>query len=281
VVWVRVGLAVFVLAWLFGVFGLRWLVPLWLPFLLALGVEVSYFIGAWRDVPAEERDRSPQAVDLERYGYPETEDDEWPRLPVARRSPVRRLLAGAGVIVALAAVVWLVKINSGWEGVDPDEREAAVARFSEEASRIVGRRVEIRCDEGGKFVGAVQHADGVAIVGGRLAYLTPARCYDLYRLAYDGKISFSQTARAIAVLAHESWHLRGVRNESITECYALQSGVGLGRRLGLDEGTARRMMRQQLAENSLRAGGAVEYLVSPECRDGGELDLDPTSSRFP
>jgi hypothetical protein len=279
--WVRVGLGLFVLAWLFGVFGLRWLVPLWLPFLLALGVELSYFIGAWRDVPAEERDRSPQAVDLERYGYPETEDDEWPRLPVARRSPVRRLLAGAGVIVALAAVVWLVKINSGWEGVDPDEREAAVARFSEEASRIVGRRVEIRCDEGGKFVGAVQHADGVAIVGGRLAYLTPARCYDLYRLAYDGKISFSQTARAIAVLAHESWHLRGVRNESITECYALQSGVGLGRRLGLDEGTARRMMRQQLAENSLRAGGAVEYLVSPECRDGGELDLDPTSSRFP
>jgi hypothetical protein len=279
--WVRVGLGLFVLAWLFGVFGLRWLVPLWLPFLLALGVELSYFIGAWRDVPAEERDRSPQAVDLERYGYPETEDDEWPRLPVVRPSPVRRLLAGAGVIVALAAVVWLVKINSGWEGVDPDEREAAVARFSEEASRIVGRRVEIRCDEGGKFVGAVQHADGVAIVGGRLAYLTPARCYDLYRLAYDGKISFSQTARAIAVLAHESWHLRGVRNESITECYALQSGVGLGRRLGLDEGTARRMMRQQLAENSLRAGGAVEYLVSPECRDGGELDLDPTSSRFP
>jgi hypothetical protein len=279
--WVRVGLGLFVLAWLFGVFGLRWLVPLWLPFLLALGVELSYFIGAWRDVPAEERDRSPQAVDLERYGYPETEDDEWPRLPVARRSPVRRLLAGAGVIVALAAVVWLVKINSGWEGVDPDEREAAVARFSEEASRIVGRRVEIRCDEAGTFVGAVQHSDGVAIVGGRLAYLAPARCYDLYRLAYDGKISFSQTARAIAVLAHESWHLRGLRNESITECYALQSGVALGRRLGLDEGTARRMMRQQLAENSLRARGAVEYLVSPECRDGGDLDLDPSSSRFP
>jgi hypothetical protein len=281
VVWVRVGLAVFVLAWLFGVFGLRWLVPLWLPFLLALGVELSYFIGAWRDVPAGERDRSPQAVDLERYGYPETEDDEWPQLSVARRSPVRRLLAGAGVIVALAAVVWIVRANSGWEGIDPDEREAAVARFSDEASRIVGRRVEIRCDEAGKYVGAVQHADGVAVVGGRLAYLTPARCYELYRLAYNGKTSFSQTARAIAVLAHESWHLRGVRNESITECYALQSGVGLGRRLGLDESTARRMMRQQLAENSLRARGAVEYLVSPECRDRGELDLDPSSSRFP
>ena len=40
-------------------------------------------------------------------------------------------------------------------------------------------------------------------------------------------------------------------------------------------------MRQQLAENALRAQGAFEYLVPPECRDGGRLDLDPGSSRFP
>ena len=41
------------------------------------------------------------------------------------------------------------------------------------------------------------------------------------------------------------------------------------------------MMRQQLAENALRATGNQEYLVPPECRDGGELDLNPDSSRFP
>jgi hypothetical protein len=41
------------------------------------------------------------------------------------------------------------------------------------------------------------------------------------------------------------------------------------------------MMRQQLAENALRANGDAEYLVPPECRDGGELDLNPASSRFP
>jgi hypothetical protein len=199
-----------------------------------------------------------------------------------RGRPLGQLLAGIAVVAALAALVWFVDSRSGWNGVDREARAEAAARFSEEASRIVGHEVTIRCDESGDFVGAVQHADGVAEVGGRLAYLTPERCYDLYRLAFGGEVvAFSQTGRSIAVLAHESWHLRGVRDEGTTECYALQSGVDLGRRLGLSERTARRMMRQQLAENRLRSGTTSEYLVPPDCREGGRLDLTPGDSEFP
>lgn len=91
----------------------------------------------------------------------------------------------------------------------------------------------------------------------------------------------SQTARAIAVLAHEAWHLRGESDEATTECYGLQSGVELGRRLGLDEDAARHMMAQQLTENMLRGPESLEYRVSDECRDGGRLDLDPESRAFP
>ena len=40
-------------------------------------------------------------------------------------------------------------------------------------------------------------------------------------------------------------------------------------------------MRQQLAENQLHAGSTAEYLVPAGCRDGGALDLDRESSRFP
>ena len=138
----------------------------------------------------------------------------------------------------------------------------------------------IRCDEAGEYVGAVQHADGVAAVGGDLAYLTPERCLDLYRLAFE-EVRFNQGARAVAVLAHESWHLRGVSDEGITECYALQSGVELGQRLGLSADTARRMMRRQLVENSLQNGSSADYRVPAECRDGGRLDLNPDSARFP
>ena len=197
-----------------------------------------------------------------------------------RHRAIRRLLVGLGLIGVLAAVVWLVERDRGWEGLDTDARAAATERFSTEASRIARHPVTIRCDESGEIVGVVQHTDGVAEVGGRLAYLAPDRCYDLYRLAFEGDISFSQTARAIAVLAHEAWHLAGVRNEGTTECYALQSGVELGRRLGLDDDTARQMMRQQLVENAGR-GAASEYVVGPDCRDGGELDLRPQSSAFP
>ena len=151
-----------------------------------------------------------------------------------------------------------------------------------EGSRIAGHEVTIRCDESGDFVGAIQHAEGVAEVGGRLAYLTPERCHDLYRLAFEDRVTFSQTARSLAVLAHEAWHLRGVRDEGTTECYALQSGVALGQRLGLSERTARRMMRQQLAENAaLQTGSTAQYRVPAECRDGGRLALRPRDSSFP
>jgi len=42
----RVALAVFVLAWIFGPYTLRTAVPIWLVFLIALGLELHIFVGA-------------------------------------------------------------------------------------------------------------------------------------------------------------------------------------------------------------------------------------------
>jgi len=318
----RIGLTVFVLAWIFGPYELRAAVPIWIAFLIALGLEVNFFAGALRRIPQPRPDRRPQTVDRERYGYRdetddlllvtegdaelwipysgesdeeldaliasarERPDDEEPAVPstVEQRRvwpPVRRFLTGLALIGGLALVLWFVESRTGWDSLDGDTRAAAVERFSDEASRIAGKPVTIRCDESRDYVGLVQHADGVAAVGGDRAYVTPERCFDLYRLAFEGEVTSSQTARSLAVLAHEAWHLRGVSDEGTTECYALQSGVALGQRLGLSEDTARQMMRQQLAENALRAQGAFEYLVPPDCRDGDRLDLDPESGRFP
>jgi hypothetical protein len=318
-----VVLALFVLAWILGPPTLRSAVPIWLPFVIALGLELYVFAGALRPDPERRPDRGPQAVDRD-LGYGEDADElllvreageelwipysgetpeeiaelvaedrerraaeaEAPPPPAVRERrsvwpPLRRLLVGAAVIGALALVVWVVESNTGWNAVGADARAEATELFSDEASRIAEKPVTIVCDEAGDYVGAVQHADGAAAVGDDLAYLAPERCLDLYRLAFEGDVRGSQTARALAVLAHEAWHLRGVRDEGTTECYALQSGVEIGRRLGLSERTARRLMRQQLAENELRGAGALEYVVPPECRDGGRLDLNPGSDRFP
>jgi hypothetical protein len=313
---VRVGLAAFVLLWLLGTDWLQELFPIWVVFLVALGLEVNFFFGARRAETALP-DRLPQEVDRELYGYAERrelvlvhrdgeelwipyageegeelealieearerpEPDPAPPVPRPSRRPLRQLALGCAVIAALALVVWFSEYRSGWRGLSADQKAKATALFSEEASRIAGHSVSIRCDEGGDFVGAVQHSDGIAAVGGNLAYLTPERCNSLYQLAYEDKVRSSQTGRAIAVLAHEAWHLRGVRDESTTECYALQSGVELGRRLGLGEGRARQLMREQLAENALHAASSPEYLVTAACRNGGALDLDPGSSDFP
>lgn len=320
---VRVGLVVFVLAWLFGPYALQSAVPIWLPFLVALGLEVHFFVGALRPAPAPRPDRGPQAADRERYGYGEdteelllvrdgdkelwipysgetdeelnaviTEARERPEEeaapavvadpePERPRPPLRRFLAGLGLIGSLAAIFWVVEARTGWNGLDASTRAEAAARFSQEASRVAEKPVTIRCDEAGDYVGAVQHADGVAAVGGNLAYLTPERCLDLYRLAFKGEVRSSQTARALAVLAHEAWHLRGVSDEGTTECYALQTGVEIGQRLGLSADTAQRMMRQQLVENALRSQASPAYRVPPDCRDSGRLDLRPDIARFP
>jgi len=314
----RIGLAVFVLAWIFGPYALRSAVPIWLPFLIALGLELHFLVGALRTEPTGGLDRGPQTADRERFGYaPDAEelllvrDDEkelWipysgetdeeldalideartgseedavPYVEPTPGRPLRRFAAGLGLIAALALVFWVVERNTGWNGVDSSTRAEAAARFSDEASRIAAKPVTIRCDESGDYVGAIQHADGVAAVGGDLAYLTPERCFDLYRLAFKGEVRSSATARALAVLAHEAWHLRGVSDEGTTECYALQSGVDLGRRLGLSPNTARRMMQQQLAENALRGRASPAYRMPPDCRDGGRLDLNPTREPFP
>jgi hypothetical protein len=316
-VWVRIALVVFVLAWILGPSELRDAIPILPVFLVALGIELHFLVSALRGGPQRAPDRRPQQVDHERYGFEREpdeivvvdheggdvwlavseedededgtegddeydEDEEWfEPAPPSRLAPVRRFALGLGVIAALALAIWFVESRTGWDALDGDTRAAAVARFSDEASRIAGKPVSIRCDESRDYVGAVQHADGVAIVGGDLALLTPEICHDLYRLAFEDETTGARTGRALAVLAHEAWHLRGERDEGTTECYALQSGVELGVRLGLTESTARQLMRQQLTENATRGAGTFEYRVSAECRDGSRLDLDPDGTAFP
>ena len=281
--WVRIALVGFVLAWIFGPSALRDAVPILVVFLVALGLEVHFLVSALRHrSPTRQPDRRPQEIDFERYGFEgDDEGEEHEPAPPLSLAPLRSFAIGVGVIAALVAAVWFVESRTGWDSLSGETKGAAVARFSAEASLIAEKPVSIRCDEARDYVGAVQHADGVAVVGGELAILTPEVCHDLYRLAFEGDTNGSRTGRALAVLAHEAWHLRGIDDEGTTECYALQSGVQLGERLGLSDDTARRLMRQQLVENELRGASTLEYRVPPECRDGGRLDLHPDASPFP
>jgi len=294
----RITAVALVLAWFF-VPPLHNAIPAWIPFLAFAALEAQFLIAGWREhgTPRGKRGRPPLPEDVEEFGGPEWVEPAlyeleghqvWVPADIERGPrvvrPRRNLLPRLEGVLALAGLVLLLVLlpEGGWRGLDSADQRKTEARLSAEAARIAGHDARIRCDGQGEAVGIVQHADGVAEVGGTDAFLTPDICHRLYRLAFKGdEGAFSQTARAIAVLAHEAWHLRGEDDEGVTNCYAFQSGVGLGERLGLSRGTAARMMRQQLAENPIQAKSAPAYLVPPECRNGGELDLAPGTSRFP
>jgi hypothetical protein len=199
-----------------------------------------------------------------------------------RHPYLARLAEALAVLTVVAGILFYASRPHGWSAVSEANRARAEAVFSREATAIAGHPAQVSCDTAGNHVGFVRDADGVAEVGGTHAYLVPSLCDALYQLAFKHRVqSFSQTARAIAVLAHEAWHLGGVSDEGLANCYGFQSGVEIGVDLGLSEGRARSMMRQQLATNASDSAGDSRYLVPAGCRNGGEYDLQPASGAFP
>ena len=185
-------------------------------------------------------------------------------------------------IAIVGTLLYAASRPSGWDAVSSERQAQTEAILSREASAIAHHPATVTCDEKGDYVGFVQDADGLAEVGGDQAFLTPAICDTLYQLAVKHRVqSFPRTARAIAVLAHESWHLRGERNEGLANCFGFQSGVDIGANLGLSESEARAMMREQLATNASDSGANTQYRVPSGCRNGGAEDLRPTAAAFP
>jgi hypothetical protein len=293
----RLVVLALVVLYFFLPYEVRAWIPVWLPFLAALGLEVHFFFGGYLQARAggpriqAPADRAPQARDIADLGGwwtgEEPEDDEFDfaelaELEEARPPDLRYALEAVAAVAVVAGLLYYASRPHGWDAVSAADRARAETVFSREASRIAGHPAQVGCDTSGEHVGFVQDADGVATVGGRQTYVTPSICNTLYQLAFKHRVqSFSRTARAIAVLAHESWHLRGEQNEGLANCYGFQSGVELGVNLGLSESKARAMMREQLATNASDAAGSPEYLVPSGCKAGGAEDLHPDEPGFP
>jgi hypothetical protein len=286
----RIAVLAFVIAYFFMPYGVQAAIPVWLLFLAALGLEVEFFVGGYmqlrRGQTAEPApDGGPQQRDLSDLG-PWAWWDSDPAVAPAAEETGRfnwlQVAEAVAVIAVVAGILFYASRPQGWNAVRSENRARTEAILSREASLVAGHPATVRCDTSGDYVGYVQEADGLAFIGGDRAYLTPSICNTLYQLAIKHRAEpFSRTARAIAVLGHESWHLRGVRDEGLANCYGYQSGVEIGVHLGLSESTARAMMREQLATNASDSGNNAQYRVPGECRDGGAADLHPKSAGFP
>jgi hypothetical protein len=87
-----------------------------------------------------------------------------------------------------------------------------------------------------------------------------------------------ESARALSTLAHEAYHLAGVRDEAAAECYATQSVDFVAEQLGASAAEAK-IVGIWAARTSPKTHPAEYH--SQECRSGGALDLEPGTAAWP
>ncbi len=291
----RVVALAFVVAWLFSE-ELQLRVPFWVPFALLLAAEAEFLVQGWRErggrgspVDGVAQRRAPGLDDAD-LGWGEIVEDAegvryLPPPPRPERPRFRRLVAGAGLALAVGLFVAAVRVERArtWQALPAETQARVETRLSREASLIAGKPVIVRCDDGYTYTGIGSDALGVAFIERGLAYLQPSVCRALHDVLVEGdRREREATGEAVLVLAHEAVHLGGERNEGVTECKGLQLGVPLGERLGLSRDVAHRLMADRYGRNlAERSITRSEYRLPAECRDGGALDLRPDDGSFP
>jgi hypothetical protein len=173
-----------------------------------------------------------------------------------------------------------------------EERVREQDQLASVASDLAGRRVGVRCPS---FIASLVDTRGEA---GRVQFdeagrpashtdLSPQTCRALRHLdAVDfacigrGDCGFKEfnAGWAAHTLAHESFHLRGFQDEGVTECYALQNTAFVAERLGVPTQEAKDL--QAWLYKRGYPNEPSEY-QSPQCYDGGPLDLLPQQTLFP
>ncbi len=196
------------------------------------------------------------------------------------------------MLVALALVVLTLIV---WEA----RRELSLDhRLSGVASEIAGRPVSVDCpgflrgliDISGHGGSVMFDAEGKPST---TTHLETSVCHDLsaygttrkradFACVFGSAPCSNRVERAVyaaLVLSHESQHLRGVRDESAAQCYAIQTLAQVAERLGSPPAEARAVAAHFLTVDQPRM--PTDYGLSSGCVDGGSLDLNPQSSNWP
>ena len=186
----------------------------------------------------------------------------------------------------------------GWWGLDRADRLGNERRLSSIASQIAGRDVEVHCP------GPIGRALGQDTLEGSVSFdaagnpadetkLRKTSCAELDALAEGRRkkelacteragILCGRHARELAmaldVITHEAFHLRGIQDEARTECSSLQTMAATAQGLGATPAQGAALARGQLADAYPLM---PEHYRSPDCAEGGALDLHPDDPRFP
>jgi hypothetical protein len=296
----RLAGAALVIAW-FVSDAVRTRLPFWVPFAVLLAAEVEFVVRGLverRQTRADPVAHAPRRLagpddhdadlgwgrlveDLDKRGEPVVRWIPPPPRPRGRRS-AGLYLGAAAVAVGLFVLAYRSDAGRSWSSLAPDTRRATEARLRQEATRIAGRPVLVRCDDSYAFTGLGSDVLGVAFPRRLLTFLQPSVCRTLHDAITGDRPENDDAGEAVLVLAHEAVHLRGERREGVTECLGLQEGVPLAVRLGWSRAAAERLMRRRyeaiLSERSITR---LSYALPSGCREQGSLDRRPDDSTFP
>ena len=174
----------------------------------------------------------------------------------------------------------------------PTNASAVDTTYTRAATRVIGKKALAVCWNRADWrtIDAVIRKAGGAGTASALGFVWRGQivmnfrddvCGELDVIAYLRKRPLARApADAVVTLTHEAIHVDGVKNEAKTECFALQ----LMRFTSTHLGTTMRYGRR-LAKILWRgyAGSAVTNpaYYTPNCYDGGPLDLFPKSPVWP
>ena len=198
-----------------------------------------------------------------------------------------RYLLLIGAAAGIAAYFFVIRADIG-------ETEDTLGAL---ASQIAGRPVSVKCQ------GVVADAIDVSAAEGTVRFDPngePGDTAELRRSVCQELAEFPDTLsdqryrclvspdpcprdivkRVVAVhtLTHEAWHLRGVLDERLTECYALQTGEGVAKSLGANPSLSRAIAVYYATERYTKLSSTYR---SSLCRDGGRYDLKQGTRRWP
>lgn len=194
----------------------------------------------------------------------------------------------------LALLVALVVCHAYWvQRETPTEK-----RLGEIAGSIAGHEVDVVCPSIWNRILEISSSGGTAHYDadglGREARLAHQHCEALERVGDEGfpgsfeclRSSFDRcdeevyaAAAAVHVLSHESWHLAGIGDEALTECYAVQTDALIAGRLGATPAQASAVAAWAFRTNNQT--GSPAYRFSSDCSPGGRLDLNFQAAAWP
>lgn len=159
---------------------------------------------------------------------------------------------------------------------------------------ITDAPVRVRCQVAahGQAFAALGHADWLR----QLIEVAPFVCRRVNGLVVRAAPAYSRgsflQAQALLILVHESVHLsdyEGRTDEALTECRAIQLVRTAALALQVDDSIARALGHEAMRYDA-QLPGLDNWMVglhelpnyhSPDCHDGGPLDIDPGSSDWP